>query len=140
MPPSSAPMIRPVLCALLSTLFGVSSNPVQSAEPASASRWWEPCAGTEFDGPEVLGFWRFDSVESVGERPASRRSVGKLAGAEWHPEGRFGGCLERAARHPVSDERHAFLVPRSPALSPAGAFTLEMWLRPKPPEEFPAEL
>lgn len=128
-------MIRPVLA--LALLFAL---PAHSAEPASASRWWEPYAGAEANGPAVLGFWRFDSEATAGEDASAHASAGKLAGAKWHPEGRFGGGLESAVGHPVSDERHALLVPRSSALSPGGAFTLEMWLRPKPAEEFAAEL
>ena len=46
-------------------------------------------------------------------------------------EGRFGGCLECFPGWPVEDKPHRAQVPNHPALSPAGAFTLEMWIRPK---------
>ncbi|HRQ90348.1 MAG TPA: LamG domain-containing protein, partial [Bacteroidia bacterium] len=132
-------MNRPLLSAVLLTLLGLAPNPVRSADEPS-SRWWEAYAGAEANGPKVLAFWRFDSEAEAGADASSKGMAGKLAGAKWHPEGRFGGCLESAAGWPVGDERHAFVVPRSPALSPTGAFTLEMWLRAKPVEEFAAEL
>ncbi len=133
-------MTRPAFLALLPLLFLPAAPTLAQGADEPASRWWEAYAGEEANGPKVLGFWRFDTEAEAGADASSKGAEGRLAGAKWHPEGRFGGCLESAAGHPVVDERHAFLVPRSPASSPSGAFTLEMWLRPKTDEEFLPEL
>ncbi|MEX2578836.1 MAG: LamG-like jellyroll fold domain-containing protein [Verrucomicrobiales bacterium] len=118
---------------LLAALASLNVTPAL-AEP-SASRWWEAYGGDEAEGPGVLGFWRFDT-EATAEKDSSGRGVdGNLRGATWHPEGKFGGCLEGGVGHPVADTHHGFVVPRAPALSPEGAFTLEMWLRPDEREE-----
>ena len=57
----------------------------------------------------------------------TRRCKDAVIGAE----GRFGGCLECFPGWPVEDKRHRAQVPNHPALSPSGAFTIEMWIRPK---------
>lgn len=133
-------MRRPTLLVLLS-LIGFLGTPLAiRANDGLASRWWEPVSEAEAKSPGVLGLWRFDSETEVGRDDSAQGNPGKLAGAKWHAEGRFGGALESFAGHPVIDERHAFLVPRAPVLSPSGAFTLEMWLRPKPESEFLPEL
>lgn len=113
---------------------------VLQADESTASRWWEPYAGAEATGSRVLGFWRFDEEKNPGADSGPHALAGKPRGAEWTAEGRFGGALRGGAGVPVVDEPHGFLVPRSPALSPGGGFTLEMWVRPNgAAEAFPAE-
>ncbi|NLT71038.1 MAG: hypothetical protein GXX91_10130 [Verrucomicrobiaceae bacterium] len=132
-------MHRPFFALALFFCCGLAAVPAVSEE--SASRWWAPAVGAEVNGPKVLGFWRFDSEAEVGADASSKGATGRLAGAKWHPEGRFdGGALESAAGFPVIDERHAFVVPRDAAPAPGGAFTLEMWLKAKAAEDFPAEV
>jgi hypothetical protein len=59
----------------------------------------------------------------------------KLNGAVVNPKGRFGGALESFPGFPVQDKRHAALASVPPV---KGAFTLEMWIKPK--AEFKPEL
>ena len=109
---------------------------------AAASRWWERYENDEANGPRVLGFWRFDSEEEVGKDDSSQGNAGVLRGATWSTEARFGGgSLRGEAGHPLKDEPSGFRVARSPVLSPGGAFTLEMWVKPEAGEEaFPPEV
>ena len=69
-------------------------------------------------GPQVLGYWKFD-----GES----QDVA-LRGAVLNRKGKFGGALESFAGMPVEDKRHAAVVEVKPV---KGAFTLEMWIKPK---------
>ncbi len=135
-PVSSFPVL--LIGSLLTWCF---SSPAVTADPG-ASRWWEPYGGDEVSGPGVLGFWQFDDRESVGTDSGPHGLEGALRGGEWSEQGRFGGgCLRSGAGHPVTDEPHGFVVERSPILSPGGAFTLEMWLRPDAgAEAFPPEV
>lgn len=112
---------------------------LQSADVSPASRWWEPCSSDEVDGAHVLGFWRFDKADAPGLDSSSHQLSGELKGAKWHEEGRFGGSMESSVGHPVEDVRHALVIPRSDAINPNGSFTLEMWLRAKSGEDFPAK-
>lgn len=105
----------------------------------SAVRWWESYAGTEANGPHVLGFWKFDGEDLLRDE-SSHQHKATPRGAKLSPAGRFGGCLESGAGFPVADESHSIHVSQSPALSPGGAFTVEMWVKPKAEDEFPAEV
>lgn len=75
-------------------------------------------------GKHVLGHWSFEKEDGL-----------KLVGAVLNPKGRFGGGLESFPGFPVEDKRHGALVSVLPV---KGAFTLEMWIRPK--AEFKPEL
>ncbi len=136
--------MRPVFL-LLGTLItsALSLSPVRGApENGKASRWWEPYEGAEANGPDVLGFWRFDEEQAVGKDSGPHELEGVLRGASWSGERRFGkGGLRGGAGYPVIDDPHGFIVKRSPFLSPDGAFSLEMWLRPDAGEDaFPPEV
>lgn len=69
-------------------------------------------------GLHVLGHWTFD-----GESPDV-----PLHGAVLNPKGKFGGALESFPGFPVEDKRHAAVVEVKPV---KGAFTMEMWIKPK---------
>lgn len=69
-------------------------------------------------GPHVLGYWKFDD-----ESPDV-----VLHGAVLNPKGKFGGALESFPGFPVEDKRHAAVVEVKPV---KGAFTMEMWIKPK---------
>jgi hypothetical protein len=72
----------------------------------------------------ILGHWSFEKADGL-----------KLNGAVLNPKGRFGGGLESFPGFPVQDKRHAALVEVKPI---KGAFSLEMWIKPK--AEFKPEL
>ncbi|MEQ9408857.1 MAG: LamG domain-containing protein, partial [Fuerstiella sp.] len=107
----------------------------------SAVRWWEGYQGTDATGDRVLGFWKFDGdAATFADDSSSHDHPAVARGAVWHSAGRFGGCLESSAGYPVADQSHGLHVAKSPVLSPTGAFTVEMWIRPKSPDQFPATM
>lgn len=75
-------------------------------------------------GKHVLGHWSFEKEEGL-----------KLQGAILNPKGRFGGGLESFPGFPIEDKWHGAVAEVKPV---KGAFTLEMWIRPK--AEFKPEL
>lgn len=75
-------------------------------------------------GAHVLGHWDFEKADGL-----------KLQGAVLNPRGRFGGGLESFPGFPVEDKQHGAVVAVKPV---RGAFTLEMWIKPK--AEFKPEL
>lgn len=102
----------------------------------SALRWWQPYTDAEANGEHVLGYWNFDAKDNFADK-SRHQHQGTLRGAKWNAKGKFGGCLESSVGYPVIDESHSWHVKRSPVLSPAGAFTIEMWLNPHGGEDFP---
>lgn len=123
--------------AIVTCFFIVSTTTAQDV----AVRWWESRTGEEASGPNVLGFWKFDGDEnSFGADSSAHDHTSTLRGAIQNPDGRFGSCLESSAGYPVIDKSHSLHVAQSPVLSPGGPFTVEMWIRGKGEEEFPAKM
>lgn len=92
---------------------------ISSGVHAALQETWETgYAKDDVTGAHVLGCWKFD-----GES----KEVA-LHGAALSPAGKFGGALESFPGFPVEDKRHAAVVAVKPV---KGAFTLEMWIKPK---------
>jgi hypothetical protein len=108
--------------ALLLTL-STAAGPL--AEP-----WQAPYADNHATGEHVIAFWNFEAEGHTVADASGRGHDGVLSGAVRNTEGRFGAGLETAAGWPVEDVLHALRVPDSDALSPRGAFTAELWIRP----------
>jgi len=107
-------------------------SPARAADsgPRLAEPWETAYAGDDAAGKHVIGLWKFDGT---GEKDDSGHGHAlKIDGARISPDGRFGQCLESFPGFPQSDKRHAARTNVDPRLSPQGAFTLEMWIKPKP--------
>lgn len=105
-----------------------------AALPAQALQetWETGYTKGDATGTHVLGYWRFDGEGDAALKDASGKGGDvALQGAVLHPQGRFGGGLECFPGFPVDPTRHAAVTSAKPALSPKGAFTLEMWVKPK---------
>ena len=86
-------------------------------------------AGDNSTGGHVVACWSFDGADPTVDASGHGHD-GRLLGARIVPDGRFGSALRTAPGFPIADERHALVVPAALALSPRGAFTLEMWVAP----------
>mgnify|MGYP000551371843 CR=1 FL=1 len=96
--------------------------------------WGEPYSGVHATGPHVVAFWRFEP--GAEDRDASgQTNTLKFDGAAAVKEGRFGGGLQTAAEGPRGQQRHAALAAHRPALSPPGAFTVDLWCKLMPAKE-----
>lgn len=102
----------------------------QAQPPPRCERWRQPYAGEDATGKQVIGLWTFAAGTETTDASGKGRDA-KLAGAVAVPDARFGGCLESFCGHPVEDKRHAAVIANHPSLTPKGAFTLEMWIRPR---------
>lgn len=82
-------------------------------------------------GPNVIALWRFDSDGPTKDASGNGRDLQLQAtGSEFAKEGRFGGALRIDAGEEVVDKTHGAVVANHESLSPKGAFTIEMWIRP----------
>lgn len=103
---------------------------VGAGEPKLCEPWRQAYAGADATGAQVIGLWTF--AAGAETKDASGKGLdAKLQGAVLSPDGKFGPCLEAFCGHPVEDKRHAAVVANHPSLTPKGAFTLELWLKPK---------
>ena len=101
-----------------------TSPPVQLQE-----RWASSYQGEDVKAEHVIALWTFDEKDP-GADISGNGHTGEIKGARINPKGRFGKGLESFIGFPVVDERHAMMVKNSPALTPTGAFTIEMWINP----------
>lgn len=99
--------------------------------PQLCERWQQAYAGDDATNKHVIGLWTF-APETDASTVSSKSHAVKLQGAAVVPDQRFGWCLESFCGWPVEDKRHAAIAANQPALTPKGAFTLELWIRPKP--------
>ena len=114
-------------CSLAPILaFTCNSSAAQVAEP-----WQSAYSGEDASGSHVIGYWNFDDTGDVVKDVSGKGHDGNLAGVSQRVDGRFGGCIESFPGWPVEDVCHAVVVHNAPSLTPAKAFTLEMWICPK---------
>ncbi|MCC6881976.1 MAG: hypothetical protein IT576_07485 [Verrucomicrobiales bacterium] len=103
--------------------------------------WETGYSGTDAIGAHVLGYWKFDGAtpeEALRDLSGKGHDLRLEGGGRLNPTGKNGGAFESFPGFPVEDKRHAATSPNQKGLSVSGAFTLEMWIAPKP--EFEARL
>lgn len=115
------PTMRCLPCLLLAT--HLAAAPLQET-------WDQGYQGADASGPHVLGYWTFDAGGELEDRSGKGNHL-TLNGATLATKGRRGGALESFEGIPVADKPHQAKVTAAGRLSPAGAFTLELWLQPK---------
>lgn len=91
----------------------------------------------DLTGAHVLGCWKFDGEDALKDVSGKGNDL-TLQGAVMSGKGKFGGGIEGFPGFPVQDKRHAAVTAAKPKFSLKGAFTLEMWFKPK--AEFAPEL
>lgn len=102
------------------------------AQASALQETWETgYTGDDASGKHVLGYWRFDPADPLADA-SGKGNVLTLNGAVLAADGRTGGALESAEGFPVSDKPHQARVTAASRLSPAGPFTIDLWLKPKP--------
>ena len=112
----------PTIAAFI--FFGIVA-PSQASEP-----WERAYQGPDATGKHVLGYWTFDAAAERNGR-SSRKHAYQYIGARFSESGRTGGAIESFPGWPVQDVKHAITVKHHESLSPRGAFTAEMWIKPK---------
>ncbi len=109
-----------------SLAWGQNDPAQQLAEP-----WHTPYAGEDASGDHVVALWSFDTGLELMDRSGHGHTLA-LNGAKIAADGRFGGCLESWRGWPDTDTAHQAQAAAAPELTPHGAFTVEMWIKPKP--------
>lgn len=95
---------------------------------ATAWAWQQELTGESANAEGVIALWRFDK-EAPGEDNSGNRHAIILRGTETQfvEDGKFGGGLKVEGD---AQEAAGGLVKKSPELTPEGAFSIEMWIRP----------
>lgn len=95
--------------------------------------WQRPYQGVEATGAAVLAYWTFEP-DAPGADRSGRGQTLTLRGPSRYGGGGFesGGSLECMASGPDRSVPGGVSIKTRPWLSPAGAFTIEMWVKAKP--------
>lgn len=107
--------------------FGAPAGRVQEEQP-----WQHKYVGKAATGPEVIALWAFDAGAEKQDVSGHGHVLRLRGEARFVEAGRFGGCLESFPADSKHDKPQGAEVQNAPALSPAGAFTLEAWVKAKP--------
>ena len=98
----------------------------------AGSRPWErPYGGEEATGPEVVALWQFEKRAETKDSSGKGHELKMRGRSRGVDGGRFGGGLECFAA-PKDKPEGAQVAKLDPALSPKGAFTAELWMKPMP--------
>ncbi len=115
---------------LITSALCAPASAADAASPPLCEPWASEYVGADATGDHVVALWQFNSDGATVDGSGHGHDL-TLQNAVIVPDGRFGGCLESFPGWPVEDKRHAAVAKNAPALSPDGAFTLEMWIQPK---------
>jgi hypothetical protein len=101
------------------------------AAPRLCETWQTGYSGADANGPHVLGYWRFQTGAATHDSSGKGNDI-TLSGAQAVAQGKRDGALESFPGWPIMDKRHAAMTLAKAGLSPKGAFTVELWIKPKP--------
>ncbi|MCX7825929.1 MAG: hypothetical protein N2689_10270 [Verrucomicrobiae bacterium] len=121
--------MKTTLASIMPFVFALAAF-AQESQLRLCERWQQPYAGADANGKHVIACWQFAPGTETDDSSANKLHL-RLQGAVIGKDDRFGGCLESFCGHPIEDKKHAAVVANHPALTPKGAFTVEMWLKPK---------
>jgi hypothetical protein len=96
-----------------------------------ADDWQREYSAAEARAPHVIALWQFNAGEETEDASGHGHRI-ELFGAKTIAAGKFGGGLQSFPGWPVEDKRHAAVAKAHPALSPAGAFSIDLWMKPGP--------
>lgn len=89
--------------------------------------WQQPYQDADASGTHVIGYWSFDGPDPLADKSGHGHNA-VIEGASIDTNGKFDSCLRSARGWPIADKPHRIRIPNAPGLSPAGAFSLEMWI------------
>jgi hypothetical protein len=115
-------------CSASLILWVALLNPLAGDEPP----WQKPYTGQEATGENVIALWRFDAGEEGKDNSGRGHDLTLRGQSGYAADGRFGSCLESFPADEENDKPQGALAKNHPSLSPEGAFTIEMWFKPKP--------
>lgn len=128
---SGAQLLLGVLPASAAMLALATSTLATGAHAQPAQPWQSPYAGADATGANVIALWHFDEG-APGKDSSGKGHDLSLRGKDtrYTAEGKFGGGLLVEENVEPGDTRQGAQAKDTDELSPAGAFTVELWFAP----------
>jgi len=120
----------PTIALAVSVTFLGSVAEALGSEEKARQPWQERYTGPEATGKQVIALWQFDAGAETKDASGRGLTLRLRGRSRFVKDGRFGVCLRCFAASSRQAEG-AVTVEHANDLSPAGAFTLELWIRPR---------
>ncbi len=92
--------------------------------------WKTLYSGDDATGDRVIALWQFQPGAEAADGSGRGHTLTLRGASRFAPDGLFGACLE-SFNSDDKDTPCGATAKNHPALTPKGAFTVEMWIRPK---------
>ncbi|VAX41780.1 hypothetical protein MNBD_PLANCTO02-3174 [hydrothermal vent metagenome] len=123
-------MIKRLTCFCFLFILSLNSLVISAEKKVPLQEpWKEKYTQKNAGGKHVIGIWTFDG-KNPGADISGHGHTAKFDGATIEKQGKFGSAMRSFPGYPVQNKQHWARVRNHPALSPKGAFTLEMWVKP----------
>ncbi len=131
-----APVARRLLAVLLLLVSAFGAAAVwgqdQTEPEGRPLPWQRPYTGASATGPTVVALWHFDQGAETVDASGHGHTLTLRGRSRFVAKGKFGGCLESFGPGQDKNTAQGAVCKNSPDLTPAGPFTLELWVQPKP--------
>ncbi len=94
--------------------------------------WSRLYSGEQATGKNVIALWQFLPGQETKDNSGRGHALKLRGQSRFVKDGRFGSCLESFPADVKHDRAQGAITKNRPDLSPRGAFTIEMWIKPKP--------
>lgn len=122
----------PKIVVVVIALACVPAASILAGQEDDVPPWQKPYTGQEATGPNVIALWQFNPGAEGKDSSGHGHDLTLRGQSRFVGEGRFGGCLESFPADEKNDKPQGAMAKNDPALTPPGAFTLELWLKSKP--------
>ncbi len=120
--------MQKVTCLVLVALTaGLAA--VRGEDGAPAPREY---AGNDLHGDDVIACWQFNAGQEKADSSGKNHNLQLRGEAQFVPDGRFGGGLRSTGGGQDNDKPQGATALNRPAFTPAGAFSIDLWLKPAP--------
>ncbi len=117
----------------MSTLRTLLATMLLLAPVAAQSPWQKLYEGDEATGAQVIALYQFRPGQELVDNSGHGHHLTLRGTAKVIPAGPLpgAGALETTPADPKNDQASGAMTPTKPRLSPAGAFTIELWFQPR---------
>jgi len=117
---------------VIGMIFLLATSGVYAGADTASAPWKKAYTGSEATGKNVIALWQFKKGEESKDNSGNGHDL-KVRGkkSRFVTGGLFGNCLESFPGGTDNDVPHGAYAKNHPSLTPPGAFTIEMWIKPK---------
>lgn len=101
------------------------------AHAADDTLWRKAYTGEQATGKHVISLWQFKPGAETQDNSGHGHDLILRGETRFADDGQFGNCLHLPPTGETPDTPQGAQAPSHPDLTPPGAFTLELWLRPR---------